>query len=84
MLQEDCKWYRLLRRRRARSECRSGAFVDREQRKELVRLARLRDCSLSRIVRRAIAAELERSEDPRPAGVPPSASAVADRGELLG
>jgi hypothetical protein len=44
-----------------------GAFVDREQRDELVRLARERDCSMSRIVRRAIAAELERSEDP---GVP--------------
>jgi post-segregation antitoxin (ccd killing protein) len=39
-----------------------GAFVDREQRDELVRLARERDCSMSRIVRRAIAAELERSE----------------------
>jgi hypothetical protein len=46
-----------------------GAFVDREQRDELVRLARERDCSMSRIVRRAIAAELERSEDP---GVPAS------------
>ena len=46
-----------------------GAFVDREQRDELVRLARERDCSMSRIVRRAIAAELERSEDP---GVPSS------------
>ena len=41
-----------------------GAFVDREQRDELVRVARERDCSMSRIVRRAIAAELERSEDP--------------------
>jgi predicted transcriptional regulator len=46
-----------------------GAFVDREQRDELVRLAHERDCSMSRIVRRAIAAELERSEDP---GVPSS------------
>jgi hypothetical protein len=41
-----------------------GALVDREQRDELVRVARERDCSMSRIVRRAIAAELERSEDP--------------------
>jgi hypothetical protein len=41
-----------------------GAFVDREQRDELVRVARERDCSMSRIVRRAIAAELERSDDP--------------------
>jgi hypothetical protein len=46
-----------------------GAFVDREQRDELVRVARERDCSMSRIVRRAIASELERSEDP---GVPSS------------
>ena len=42
-----------------------GAFVDREQRDELVRLARERDCSMSRIVRGALAAELEcTSEDP--------------------
>jgi hypothetical protein len=39
-----------------------GAFVDREQRDELVGLARQSDCSVSRIVRRAIARELERSE----------------------
>jgi hypothetical protein len=39
-----------------------GAFVDREQRDELVQLARQSDCSVSRIVRRAIARELERSE----------------------
>jgi hypothetical protein len=44
-----------------------GAFVDREQRDDLVRVARERDCSMSRIVRRAIAAELERPQDP---GVP--------------
>jgi post-segregation antitoxin (ccd killing protein) len=37
-----------------------GAFVDREQRDELERLARERDCSMSRIVRRALASELER------------------------
>ena len=37
-----------------------GAFVDREQRDELVRLARDSDCSMSRIVRRALASELER------------------------
>jgi post-segregation antitoxin (ccd killing protein) len=40
-----------------------GAFVDREQRDELVRLARERDCSMSRIVRRALATELERLYD---------------------
>jgi hypothetical protein len=39
-----------------------GAFVDREQRDELVRLARQSDCSMSRIVRRALSRELERSE----------------------
>ena len=44
-----------------RSGC-HWAFVDREQRDELVRLARQSDCSVSRIVRRAIARELERSE----------------------
>jgi hypothetical protein len=40
-----------------------GAFVDREQRDELVRLARDSDCSMSRIVRRALASELERLYD---------------------
>jgi predicted transcriptional regulator len=37
-----------------------GAFVDREQRDELVRLARERDRSVSSIIRRALSAELER------------------------
>ena len=40
------------------------ALVDREQRDEVVRLAREHDCSMSGIVRRALAAELER--DPKP------------------
>jgi len=40
-----------------------GAFIDREQRDELVRLARERDCSMSRIVRSALAAELERTSE---------------------
>jgi hypothetical protein len=37
-----------------------GAFVDREQRDELERLAREHDCSMTRIVRRALTSELER------------------------
>ena len=37
-----------------------GAFVDREQQQKLVKLARKRDRSVSSIVRRALAAELER------------------------
>jgi predicted transcriptional regulator len=37
-----------------------GAQVDRRQRDELIRLARRRDRSLSSIIRRALAAELER------------------------
>ena len=37
-----------------------GALVDQEQRDERVDLARQQDCSVSRIVRRALAAELER------------------------
>ena len=40
------------------------ALVDREQKDEVFRLAREHDCSVSRIVRRALAAELER--DPKP------------------
>ena len=36
-----------------------GALVDREQKDEVFRLAREHDCSVSRIVRRALAAELE-------------------------
>ena len=39
-----------------------GAFVDLEQRRQLVELARQEDCSVSRIVRKALAAELERIE----------------------
>jgi Ribbon-helix-helix protein, copG family len=37
-----------------------GAFVDRRQADELARLARERDRSVSSIIRRALAAELER------------------------
>ena len=40
-----------------------GAFVDREQRQQLVELARKRDRSVSSIVRRALAAELERERE---------------------
>jgi hypothetical protein len=40
-----------------------GAQVDRGQRDELVRLARRRDRSVSSIIRRALAAELERTSD---------------------
>lgn len=40
-----------------------GAFVDPEQRKQLVELARQEDCSVSRVVRRALAAELERRRE---------------------
>jgi predicted transcriptional regulator len=41
-----------------------GAQVDRRQREELIRLARRRDRSLSSIIRRALAAELEREPKP--------------------
>ena len=41
-----------------------GAQIDRRQRDELIRVARRRDRSVSSIIRRALAAELERSEDP--------------------
>ena len=39
------------------------AFVDREQRNQLVELARKRDRSVSSIVRRALSAELERERE---------------------
>jgi predicted transcriptional regulator len=39
-----------------------GAFVDREQRRQLVELAREEDRSVSAVVRRALQAELERQE----------------------
>jgi predicted transcriptional regulator len=42
-----------------------GAFVDREQRRQLVELAREEDRSVSAVVRRALQAELER-QDARP------------------
>jgi post-segregation antitoxin (ccd killing protein) len=42
-----------------------GAFVDREQRRQLVEHARREDRSVSAVVRRALQAELERQE-PRP------------------
>jgi post-segregation antitoxin (ccd killing protein) len=42
-----------------------GAMVDPEQRRQLVELARQEDCSVSRIVRKALAAELERIESRR-------------------
>jgi post-segregation antitoxin (ccd killing protein) len=35
-----------------------GAFIDRDQHEQLAELARRQDCSMSRIVRRALAAEL--------------------------
>jgi predicted transcriptional regulator len=41
-----------------------GAQVDREQRDQLVQLARERDRSVSSIIRRALAAELEREPNP--------------------
>lgn len=37
-----------------------GALVDRAQHERLVELARREDCSVSRVVRRALAHELER------------------------
>ena len=46
-----------------RSRVHVGAFVDREQRQQLVELARKRDLSVSSIVRRALAAELERERE---------------------
>jgi predicted transcriptional regulator len=39
-----------------------GAQVDRRQRDELIRLAQERDRSVSSIIRRAVAAELERRD----------------------
>jgi hypothetical protein len=42
-----------------------GAQVDRRQRDELIRLARQRDRSVSSIIRRALAAELEREPKPQ-------------------
>jgi predicted transcriptional regulator len=39
-----------------------GAFVDREQRRQLVELARREDRSVSAVVRRALSAELERRQ----------------------
>jgi post-segregation antitoxin (ccd killing protein) len=47
----------LAQERRARVHV--GACVDPEQRRQLVELARHEDCSVSRIVRKALAAELE-------------------------
>jgi hypothetical protein len=42
-----------------------GALVDRQQREAIFELAREDDCSVSRIVRRALAAELKRiNSDP--------------------
>jgi hypothetical protein len=38
-----------------------GAFVDVEQRDQLAQLAKAEDCSMSRIVRRALEAEFERA-----------------------
>ena len=43
-----------------------GAMVDVEQRRQLLELARREDCSVSRIVRKALAAELDRIESRRP------------------
>jgi hypothetical protein len=40
-----------------------GALVDREQKDEVERLAREQDCSVSRILRKALAAELEREKE---------------------
>ena len=37
-----------------------GALVDRQQKDEVFQLARQQDCSVSRIVRKALAAALER------------------------
>jgi hypothetical protein len=39
-----------------------GALVDRRQKEAVFQLARQHDCSVSRIVRRALTAELEREE----------------------
>ena len=44
-----------------------GAFVDREQRDQICALAARRDRSVSSILRRAIAAELERDRHGDPA-----------------
>jgi hypothetical protein len=43
-----------------------GAFVDRRQRDELVQFARERDRSVSSIIRRALASELEREPKGEP------------------
>lgn len=40
-----------------------GVLVDRLQKDEVFRLAREQDCSVSRIVRKALAAELERTSE---------------------
>ena len=40
-----------------------GAFVDAEQRRQLVELARREDRSVSAVVRRALQAELERHDE---------------------
>jgi post-segregation antitoxin (ccd killing protein) len=40
-----------------------GAFVDVEQRRQLVELAKAEDRSVSAVVRRALAAELERHDE---------------------
>ncbi len=42
-----------------------GAFVDREQHRQLVKLARAEDRSVSAVVRRALQAEIERKSEPR-------------------
>jgi len=46
-----------------------GAQVDRGLRNELIRFARQRDRSASSIIRRALAAELEREPKPKRASV---------------
>jgi predicted transcriptional regulator len=56
-----------LARKRNEERVHVGAFVDAHQRQQLVELARKRDRSLSSIVRRALAAELERERERRDA-----------------
>ena len=56
-----------LARKRSEGRIHVGAFVDPEHRQQLVELARKRDRSMSSIVRRALAAELERDRERRDA-----------------
>jgi hypothetical protein len=58
-----------------------GAFVDRDQRESLARLAREQDRSVSAVVRLAVAAHIHRSAERRPAGV---AVMRAAAGAMLG